>query len=169
MSMTLIAERFNQATWRPSYWPDVSGLRYWKLMTVLRAFRDDHCAACRAARLRLSLLGINLLGARSANLLPPDPQGVPWDSEMAKVVAEAWEPVLRDSGLVVLVGGRVARAFGVRVKRLSEVFGRLVEPAGLMATVIPHPSGLNRFWNEASNVSKLRRRLRRSLSEMTDA
>lgn len=48
---------------------------------------------------------------------------------------------------VVLVGQGVARAFGQDSTPLSRLSG------GLCGFVVPHPSGLNRWYNDASNVS----------------
>lgn len=48
--------------------------------------------------------------------------------------------------LVVLAGKNVARAFGVR----AEYHEWLVSP-GCRAVVVPHPSGVNRWWNSADN------------------
>lgn len=54
--------------------------------------------------------------------------------------------------LVMLAGRRVARAF--RMPRASEYF--VIDPeckrvAGLPAVIVPHPSGINRWWNEPLN------------------
>jgi len=46
---------------------------------------------------------------------------------------------------VVLLGRNVARAFGITVEYLRWIRG------GFEAGVLPHPSGVNRWWNERRN------------------
>ena len=49
---------------------------------------------------------------------------------------------------LILLGSAVARAFGLRDHPLMTWF----EHGGLTVAVIPHPSGLNRWWNDSSNT-----------------
>lgn len=62
--------------------------------------------------------------------------------------------------LYVLCGAKVARAFGVDYEPLSRigVGGLLIPTATLL--VIPHPSGLCRFWNEPGAFERARAFLR---------
>jgi hypothetical protein len=62
------------------------------------------------------------------------------------------------AGRVVLLGKSVARCFGLRVNFLEPV-----EMAGKRFIVLPHPSGINLWWNSKTNVSRARRALRRFL------
>jgi uracil-DNA glycosylase len=72
----------------------------------------------------------------------------------AKCCALAMEPGLVGER-VVIVGLQVARAFRVPTEPLFA--WRWVEGAGYLAAVSPHPSGRNRWWNEAANVEAARR------------
>jgi len=70
---------------------------------------------------------------------------------------------------LVLVGRRVARAFGVsnaylrwtQVSQRQTADGRTTsEVLHRRAVVIPHPSGVNRWWNDPKNEARARRFLR---------
>lgn len=61
---------------------------------------------------------------------------------------------------VVLLGYRTAAAFKVRAKYFQPV---LVGKARVI--VVPHPSGINRWYNEPRNVSKMKRYMRRLAKE----
>jgi hypothetical protein len=50
---------------------------------------------------------------------------------------------------VLLAGHRVAAAFGVREGYLREFVLQ-----GVPAAVVPHPSGVNRWWNDPANVAR---------------
>jgi hypothetical protein len=54
---------------------------------------------------------------------------------------------------VLVAGKRVAAAFGMRAEYLEWVD----HEAGFEAVVIPHPSGVNRWWNEPKNRRRFRR------------
>lgn len=148
----LVGERMNQATWRPTCWPDVACRRYWDVMVRLGAFRDARsCAKLKSLGLRWDV---------AVNLLPPDPQGVPWDAAMAREVAAAWLPRLSEFDLVMLAGRRVVDAFGVELLgTVSECCGSEVDLGGVAGLVLPHPSGLCRWWNDPENVAEFRRRV----------
>jgi len=57
---------------------------------------------------------------------------------------------------VILLGHRVARAFGISAAYFSEVH---VEAARVV--VVPHPSGVNRWYNEVRNARKMAAFMRR--------
>jgi hypothetical protein len=57
--------------------------------------------------------------------------------------------------VVLLLGHRVAAAFGVRASYLTRVV-----VGGADVFVLPHPSGVNRWYNDAANVARLGRLLR---------
>lgn len=61
-----------------------------------------------------------------------------------------------DRRQLVLVGKRVAGAFGVRAGYLE--WQRPI--LGVRVVVFPHPSGVNRWWNDPSNVARARDFLR---------
>lgn len=55
--------------------------------------------------------------------------------------------------LVLLAGWRVARAFGIQhgTKEYFVVDHECDRMGGLPTVVVPHPSGINRWWNDAGN------------------
>ncbi len=69
-----------------------------------------------------------------------------WSSRLAAVAAE--DMVARFDGRpsVVLLGKKVGSAFGFDPRSYSTLSQRNVN--GVEVTVIPHPSGLNRVWND---------------------
>lgn len=76
--------------------------------------------------------------------------GTPFPTGLARDRARLLAPQL-DGRAVVLAGQRVAAAFRVRGVALGawvevEIAGALFE-----ATVLPHPSGVNRWWNEQAH------------------
>lgn len=62
---------------------------------------------------------------------------------------------------VVLLGGGVARAFGLSRPRLLE-WTRIQD---FEAAVVPHPSGINRWWNDPENEAKAAEFLTRTAEE----
>jgi uracil-DNA glycosylase len=70
--------------------------------------------------------------------------------------------------LVFLVGRRVADAFGFRdydllsgyIAPSKNIFGVRPSMNGPTWVVLPHPSGVNRWWNDPANVRKAKRLLR---------
>lgn len=56
---------------------------------------------------------------------------------------------------VVMLGGNVAKAFGFPAS--EPMFWSRVDGAAFWVAFFPHPSGVNRWFNEPSNVSKARR------------
>ena len=141
----------NAKTWRPHFWPDVGREEYWDLMLRMSAFRDPMSTS------KFKKIGLETWSA--VNLLPPDPQGVPWDAKMATAVAKIWRERLTRYEFVVLVGQRVATAFGLSIKT-SFLMGQIFDLDGITATIVPHPSGLNRWWNDTSRVRELKKCLR---------
>lgn len=98
-------------------------------------------------RAKLASIGVEFHD--SMNLCPPAPQSEPWDSETARVVASHVRERLAPSyDVVYLVGTRVARAFEMRPVALLHVDAPYI--------TLPHPSGLNRWWNDPDNVSAAR-------------
>lgn len=141
----------NAKTWRPYFWPDVDREEYWDLMLRMSAFRDPMSTS------KFKKIGLETWSA--VNLLPPDPQGIPWDAKMATVVAKTWRERLAHYEFVVLVGQRAATAFGLSIKT-SFLMGQVFDLDGITATIVPHPSGLNRWWNDTSRVRELKKCLR---------
>jgi uracil-DNA glycosylase len=61
-----------------------------------------------------------------------------------------------DTSMVVLLGNRVTRAFGLTHLPLF----RVTQTGGPPVATMPHPSGLNRYWNEPAHVAEAERFLR---------
>ena len=59
--------------------------------------------------------------------------------------------------LVVLLGRNVARAFGLA--KMDPLTWTTVH--GTKVALVPHPSGVNRWWNDCTNVRRARRFLRK--------
>lgn len=62
-------------------------------------------------------------------------------------------PELARSSVVLLCGKRVAAAFGEERRGYFEPFAR----CGRVWAVVPHPSGVNMWWNEPENREEWRR------------
>jgi len=157
MTSLLVGERFNQRTWRPSLFA-IPSANYVNVMTRLGAFPAGH------SRVKLESLGVRW--TQSMNLLPPDPQGVKWNAELAATVA-AYLMLHTAHDLLWLAGIRVARAFGIRADE-QLYFQPLSSESGAwepsydpprLCVIVPHPSGLNRWWNHEENVEWGRREI----------
>ena len=140
--------------------------RYWNLMCAYGAFHYE------SMRAKLRSVGVPP-DAKKMNMLPPAPQGDPWEKRAAETVARDWLPrLLRDYKVVFFAGGNVRRAFNLGLPstlldedlygfpmQMCDRFGRfepVVNKEGTQAVAIPHPSGLCRWWNEPVLVDMLR-------------
>ena len=133
--------------------------RYWRLMSRFRAFPDE------SSRRRFRSIGVDLADEEefwAMNLLMPAPQRVPWDADLAARIAKDWSTRIVSVGyeIVAMCGVRVAQAFGVK-SRLVDTIGEPFDVAGFRAVLLPHPSGLNRWWNSSDNIVDLKKRLER--------
>lgn len=80
----------------------------------------------------------------------------------AQTAAKAKLELLRDKPFVILLGNNVARAFGAKAFtyltwyeiRNPENFADVVVPR---MSVVPHPSGVNRYWNSPKARDAARR------------
>lgn len=99
-----------------------------------------------------------------ANLLPPqapsdflgEKAGDTFDYAAARRAAAGLvrTAIARRYHLVVLLGRRVQRAFGLELNEESvyrSSFFAPVEAAGLKLVAVPHPSGTSRWWNDQNN------------------
>lgn len=93
----------------------------------------------------------------------PGPAGDKGDAFPARVAEEAARRLsARLRGRSVLLAGRnVARAFGVR----SEYLAWATHERGFDVVVIPHPSGVNKWWNDSRNRARFLRFSRRTLAQ----
>lgn len=117
-------------------------------MNLPRRLRYDALPVSRWVDVSLRLGAFNkdvrlrdLLGREwdaSMNLLPPARQGDYWDAGKARLVAHL-APVA-DFDRVVLCGRRVASAFGFSRWSMLHSVERFM--------LVPHPSGMNRLWND---------------------
>jgi uracil-DNA glycosylase len=65
---------------------------------------------------------------------------------------------------ILLLGSSVAMAFAVSPKPLLR-WRRLWTPSGeALFAVVPHPSGVNRWWNDAKNARRASRFLRKAFA-----
>lgn len=118
---------------------------------------EGRCEAQLAA-----LAGVTVPALRAAvvmrNLLGAWPGAAAKGALFPLPAARARAAVLRLGArdrVVILAGKRVARAFGVQAPYLARVALR-----GRTAYVLPHPSGVNRWYNSARNRARASRFLR---------
>ena len=78
------------------------------------------------------------------------PKGHHWPVAEARCQAELMLPTLQGRK-VVFAGRNVADAFGINSPWLTWAWG-----LGFKMIVVPHPSGVNRWWNSPENLLKLR-------------
>lgn len=77
-------------------------------------------------------------------------KGFEFDLPSARIAAATIMKALNDDDLVLLLGGRVAEAFGVHDNYFAKVkLGRAE------AYILPHPSGVNRWHNDPENKAKM--------------
>lgn len=114
-------------------------------------FSDGRC------RRRLAALGLDLDAVALYNLLPdwpgPSSKGSAFHVPTVREVAAELLPALAAHARVVIAGKRAAAALGFREPYLVWAEG----PTGGRWAVLPHPSGVNRWWNNPANVDAARR------------
>lgn len=112
------------------------------------------------------LVGLGLRWDWAANLLPRMPTKLAtWKAaDRAQAAETATNLVVWAAGqtrpVVVLAGRRVADSFGLSYDPLVEQ-SIDVDDVRVPTTVIPHPSGMCRWWNESNNVAAAREAFRR--------
>jgi hypothetical protein len=111
---------------------------------------------------RLAALGLRWDTA--VNLLPPRWQGCEWDAEMAKRNALAFTRTWLEHRLIVLLGRKVQTAFGYVD---TDPASLLIDTgdSGHDVLLLPHPSGLCRWWNSRTNVEYARRLVEKAMNE----
>lgn len=115
-----------------------------------RAIAPDEALAGRIGQRLAKLAGISLRTylerTRRLNVYEEPPPA--WSRSEASVRANHIWRTLRAGDQVILLGSRVAEAFGVAGRQ------RLAwHPFGFASiALIPHPSGRNRWWNDPLNV-----------------
>ena len=109
---------------------------------------------------KLMSIGADLTEVRSANLLPASPVVGEWDRDGAR---EAWAAATADQPEATwLVCGR--RCWEAATGSGDGEFGDVREVGGGRAILLPHPSGLNRWWNDRENPTRLGKVVRGILS-----
>lgn len=110
---------------------------------------------CAGARL-CAILGMSrrdyLAAFERRNLLAQ----AKWSVPAARTAANALVDELRDGDRLVLLGAKVAAAFGFRFELVVEHRVALPGSVNYRALVLPHPSGLSRAWNEPGTVARVR-------------
>lgn len=144
MKVVVVGERANRDGPYPLPFP----LEWARVSPSEGAFSDER------SRSRLSSLGVRWEEADSLNLMPPS-RDRSWCRRYASEVADLLLPSLRGR-LVLACGRRPVAAFGVKESR----WGDATTVGGVRVVLLPHPSGLNRFWNDPADVDRLASRLR---------
>jgi hypothetical protein len=120
--------------------------------------RPSYALTGRSGRRLAELAGVPwvtyLRRTERTNLLEDWP-GATWPAAEARMGALRVLPQLAERR-TILVGARVARAFGLTWDPFSFVIrlDALVPDADV--AMIPHPSGRSRWWNDARNVERAR-------------
>jgi hypothetical protein len=111
-------------------WPGPRGCAGWRLCVPILGLDPDDYVATFERR--------NLLRAAR------------WSAPRAREAAVEVERDFRAAGgcALVLLGAKVAAAFGFLNFKSEMLHPALTTTAGSRALVIPHPSGLSRLWNE---------------------
>jgi len=126
------------------------------------------CPSTRSGRRLAELAGVGSVReiADAVNLLrrfpgSAGPKGDLFPIEEARRAARRLAGRMRARRATLLLGGNVARAFGVG----GTDFLEWTEVRGARACVFPHPSGISHWWNDPRNVRRARRFLRRLAME----
>lgn len=88
---------------------------------------------------------------------PREQKGSSFDLPRAREVAKGVLVGVEDGRTLVLAGRRVAAAFDVVfLKYLQKTVLKLPGKKRVTVFLLPHPSGVNRWWNDHDNVEKAR-------------
>ena len=79
-----------------------------------------------------------------------------WSAPEARVAANTLRGELRDGEALVLLGTKVAAAFGYVYEPLTRHRGLVHGEVGYEVLLIPHPSGLNRAWHDPAMAPRVR-------------
>lgn len=157
MKPLLVGEAPNRSTSGMGY-PPLSGAPSVMVCQALGIALPDHHLDRRGRILKAYQEMRRLFDAR--NLLSRHP-GLRWPADEAREAARKIE--LYEYRAVVLLGRKVARAFGLR----GDFFGQTTLEESCRRTVVlfaPHTSRLSHLWNDAANVQRLGDLLRRAIA-----
>jgi hypothetical protein len=87
--------------------------------------------------------------------------GGKWSMKEARKKAEELSNTRPPDAPFVLLGTKVAKAFGARFEPFTFAAQLLGEGVHRPLIILPHPSGLNRLWNGIDSFEKAREILRR--------
>lgn len=80
-----------------------------------------------------------------------------WDLAEARIAAARFAEELAAAGApAVLLGGKVARAFGVEASPFARFEMELPTSRALRGVLLPHPSGRCRVWNDPASAARAR-------------
>jgi hypothetical protein len=94
------------------------------------------------------------------NLFDREPET--WNANLARTTASVWRTCDPDYTTLILLGAKVRDAFGLQDKKWldwSEI------GSTHMGLVLPHPSGLNRWWNNPRNRVNAQNKVREIIRE----
>lgn len=122
-----------------------------------------------SGKLMMKMLGIGVaeyMGVERLNLLPrwPGKAGKKGDAFDAKIAAVAAGSIIvrAQKTHFVLLGRGVAKAFGVDAGFCRTKTSKMsVGARRIRFLILPHPSGVNRWWNDKANKALAQRSLRR--------
>lgn len=100
------------------------------------------------------------------NIFETPVEGKRWDATKAALRAMGMKGMFRDDDYVVLLGARVASAFGVADMPLYEMtsFQRVMTGETFWVGRVPHPSGRNRLLNDQRERDRMSRFLREAMN-----
>lgn len=146
-SVIVVGERSNQVAHATDELPPSA---WWRSSLCRGAFHTPTVVK------KLASVGVDLSAVRSANLLPPSGTVGEWDQAAAH---GTWLEALRDQpGTTWLVCGQ--KCWDVVCHARVEPGDVVGLPDGGRLVSLPHPSGLNRWWNDEKAAPRLRGRLR---------
>lgn len=112
------------------------------------------CAGERLQRVILGLAPERYLALPRTNLCNPT-----WDVGEARERARLLLTAAASRGAFVLLGRKVADAFGRALDRELRAWHHYAGPHGSRVVCLPHPSGRCHVWNERDSVARARRLL----------
>lgn len=79
-------------------------------------------------------------------------KGFEFDAKAGKAAADELRKSFQPDQVVLFLGGRVSEAFGVHGPYFEQ---RVVNGINTRAFIVPHPSGVNRWWNDPANLAQM--------------
>ena len=123
-------------------------------------------AGCAGHRLCVKVMGLRprtyLRVFERTNLL----SAAAWRTGEARVAAERITADCAEGRVIVLLGVRVAAAFGLPPYQRRAQSVLLVAEPRVVVVALPHPSGRNRIWNAPGAVETARALLRGALPDV---